>query len=145
MHMLRTLPLLAALPLFVAACGPPGGIRNPASDGGAPVSIGTTTTAHFGTILVGKSGMPLYTRAGDSAAMSTCTGDCATAWPPLTVPNGQQAVGGPGVDGTFGTLTRPDGTLQATYDDRPLYFSLGDKSSGDVSGNGVDGFSVATP
>ncbi len=130
--------------LSATACGMDGGSPNPSSDSGAPVSIGTTTT-QLGTVLVGTDGMSLYTRAGDSATLSTCTGSCAMAWPPLTLPKGQQAVGAPGVNGTFGALARPEGTIQATYDDHPLYYSQGDTSAGDVTGNGVDGFSVATP
>lgn len=129
----------------MAACGTTGGNTNPASGAGAPVSIGTASTAQFGMILVGANGMSLYTKAGDTATTSTCIGTCSIAWPPLTVAKGQQAVGGPGVNGTFALLTRLDGTLQATYEDRPLYYSQGDQSAGDVTGNGVGGFSVATP
>ncbi len=142
MRFLQSLGVL--LVLSAAACGVDAGIPNPSSDSGAPVPIGTTKTP-LGTILVGTNGMSLYTRAGDSATLSTCTGSCATTWPPLTVPKGQQAVGAPGVNGTFGILARPDGSLQATYDDHPLYYAQGDVRAGDVTGNGVDGFSVATP
>jgi predicted lipoprotein with Yx(FWY)xxD motif len=102
-------------------------------------------TTKLGKILVGTNGMSLYTRGGDSATLSTCTGSCAVAWPPLTLPKGQQAVGAPGVNGTFDALARPDGTIQATYDDQPLYYFHGDARAGDVTGNGVDGFSVTTP
>jgi predicted lipoprotein with Yx(FWY)xxD motif len=127
-----------------AACGTNGGAPDPSSDSGAPVSVGTTITP-LGTVLVGTNGRSLYTRAGDSATLSTCTGSCATSWPPLTVPPGQQAVGGPGVNGSFGAFARPDGSIQATYDGRPLYYWQGDAKAGDVTGNGVDGFSAATP
>jgi predicted lipoprotein with Yx(FWY)xxD motif len=143
MHVLRSLSVLFVL--NAAACGTHDGDLKPSAGDGAPVSIGTLTTAQFGVILVGTDGLSLYTRAGDSASISTCTDSCITAWPPLTVPKGQQAVGGPGVNGTFGTLARPDGTLQATYADHPLYYSQGDTSAGDVTGEGIDGFSVASP
>ena len=131
--------------LSAAACGTPGDPPDPSSDSGAPVSVGTTIAGHLGTILVGANGMSLYTRAGDTATTSTCAGACVTAWPPLTLSKGQQAVGGPGVGGTFGVLARTDGDFQATYDDHPLYYSQGDTSAGDVTGDGVDGFSVARP
>jgi len=142
MRLLQSLSVL--LVLSAAACGTDAGPPKPSSESGSPVSIGTTTT-QLGTILVGTNGMSLYTRAGDSATVTTCTGSCATAWPPLILPKGQQAVGAPGVNGTFGTLARPDGTVQATYDDHPLYYAQGDETAGDVTGNGVDGFAVATP
>ena len=134
-----------ALLVFTAGCGGGGGSLGPSSDSGAPISVGAGTNATFGTILVGTDGKTLYTRAGDGATLSTCTDQCAVSWPPLTVTQGQQAVGGPGVDGMFAALTRPDGTLQATYDDRPLYYWHGDRSAGDVTGDGIDGFSVARP
>ncbi len=144
MHAVRSLVFRCALSAVLTACGAGGG-NAPASDAGAPVSVGATTTSQFGAILVGSNGRALYDKAGDSATTSTCTGTCATAWPPLAVSPGQQAVGGPGVQGTFGTFARPDGTIQATYDGRPLYYWQGDKSAGDVTGNGIDGFSVAVP
>jgi hypothetical protein len=51
---------------------------------------------------------------------------------------------GAGVTGRLGTLTRPDGTTQVTYDGRPLYYWEGDTKAGDVTGDGIDGFCVAT-
>jgi predicted lipoprotein with Yx(FWY)xxD motif len=143
MHPLKSLTVVFVL--VTAACGTNHGPVDPNSGSGAPISIGAITTAQFGAILVGTDGLSLYTRAGDSATSSTCTASCVTAWPPLTPPKGQQAVGGPGVNGTFSILTRPDGTIQATYADHPLYYSQGDTRAGDVTGDGVDGFSVATP
>ena len=46
--------------------------------------------------------------------------------------------------GSLGTLARADGTTQVTYDSAPLYYWQGDAKAGDVTGNGVNGFSVAT-
>jgi predicted lipoprotein with Yx(FWY)xxD motif len=109
----------------------------------ASVAIGTVKSANLGTLLTGPDGKTLYTHAGDSATSSTCTGDCATAWPPLTVPAGGQVIAGPGVTGTLGTLVRADGTTQVTYAGLPLYGWQGDANPGDVTGNGVNGFVVA--
>jgi predicted lipoprotein with Yx(FWY)xxD motif len=93
-------------------------------------------------VLTGPTGMTLYTHAGDSATSSTCTGACATAWPPLTATG--QPTAGTGVTGQLGTLTRADGTVQVTYAGLPLYYWQGDKKAGDVTGDGVEGFAVAT-
>ena len=38
--------------------------------------------------------------------------------------------------GTLGTITRSDGTKQATYLGHPLYTYVGDKSPGQATGNG---------
>ena len=102
-------------------------------------------TTSLGPVLTGPNGLTLYTRSGDTATSSSCTGQCAIAWPPLTVPAGAAATGGPGVTGKFGTLKRADGSTQVTYNGRPLYGWQGDSNPGDVTGQGTAGFSVAKP
>jgi predicted lipoprotein with Yx(FWY)xxD motif len=93
-------------------------------------------------VLTGPNGMTLYTHAGDSATSSSCTGSCATTWPPLETTG--QPTAGSGVTGQLGTLTRPDGTTQVTYGGFPLYYWQGDTKVGDTTGDGVEGFSIAT-
>ena len=44
--------------------------------------------------------------------------------------------------GALTTLTRADGTTQVAYDGLPLYDWQGDAKPGDVTGDGVNGFSV---
>ncbi len=114
------------------------------SPAAGPVTVGMATTS-LGPVLVGPNGLTLYTHAGDTASSSSCTGGCATAWPPLTVAAGAAATGGTGVSGSFATLTRADGTTQVTYNGLPLYGWQSDSKPGDVTGQGVDGFSVAKP
>jgi predicted lipoprotein with Yx(FWY)xxD motif len=102
-------------------------------------------TTSLGPVLTGPNGLTLYTRTGDTATSSTCTGSCATNWPPLTVAAGATATAGTGVTGTLATLTRADGTIQVTYNGLPLYGWKNDAKPGDVTGQGVGGFSVAKP
>jgi predicted lipoprotein with Yx(FWY)xxD motif len=117
-----------------AASGPAGS----AATGSADVSVASG-------ILVGPTGMALYTHAGDSATSSTCTGGCLTAWPALTV-SGATPTAGSGVTGTLATLTRSDnGATQVTYNGKPLYYFASDSTPGQASGDGVAGFSVAKP
>jgi len=141
----RVLAVLATAALVFAACT--SSATSPTSVGGgasgaASVIVGSASSPGFGTILTGPNGMTLYTHAGDSATSSTCTGSCATAWPPL--PTTGQPSAGAGVTGQLGTLTRADGTTQVTYDGLPLYYWEGDAKPGDETGNGIDGFAVAT-
>jgi predicted lipoprotein with Yx(FWY)xxD motif len=147
MRLTRVLTLLATVVLAVGGCtssaaspAPVGG--GASSGGGAGTAVDAANSPTFGMVLTGPNGMTLYTHAGDSATSSTCTGSCATAWPPLTATG--QPTAGTGVTGKLGTLTRADGTIQVTYAGLPLYYWQGDSKAGDVTGNGVNGFAVAT-
>jgi predicted lipoprotein with Yx(FWY)xxD motif len=148
--------LLVAVAL-VTACASPGGAPAGTSPAAAATSPAATSPAaaspspagattvearqvgNLGTVLVaGSNGMTVYIFTQDQAnsGTSACTGNCITNWPALTVPAGQTPTGGPGVTGQLATITRPDdGTLQVTYNGRPLYFFVGDRQPGD--GNGV--------
>lgn len=110
----------------------------------APSTVGTGPSS-LGTVLVGPTGLTLHTHAGDTSTVSTCTGGCATAWPPLTLASGDQPTAGSGVTGHLGTLIRSDGATQVSYNGQPLYNFAGDAKPSDVTGNGVAGFSVAKP
>jgi predicted lipoprotein with Yx(FWY)xxD motif len=132
-----------AVPTAALASSAPSA-QAPASPGAGAVAVGMASSASLGAFLTGPAGMTLYTHTGDSATSSTCTGGCATAWPPLTVAAGGQATAGSGVTGTLATLTRADGTIQVTYAGLPLYYWKGDTKPGDITGEGVNGFLIAT-
>jgi len=97
---------------------------------GATVADAKSNATIGSSILVNSSGMTLYKFSADTAGMSACSGTCATAWPPLTVASGTTPKGGSGASGTFGTITRSDGTLQVTHNGDPLYTFSGDTSAG---------------
>ena len=84
-------------------------------------------------LLTNSKGITLYMFAPDSPNI-VCYGDCAAYWPP--VPGNMSA--GPGVTGKIGTITRTDGTTQATYDGHPLYTYIGDHGPGQDGGNNVN-------
>jgi predicted lipoprotein with Yx(FWY)xxD motif len=44
----------------------------------------------------------------------------------------------PGVTGKLGTITRSDGSTQATYNGHPLYTYVSDTALGQAKGNGVN-------
>jgi predicted lipoprotein with Yx(FWY)xxD motif len=121
---------------------PAGSVAPGASSGSLIVS--SASSASFGSYLVGPNGMTLYTHAGDSSTTSTCIATCAVSWPPLTLASGQTATASSGVTGTFGTIVRDDGSTQVTYNGMPLYYWVQDMKAGDITGNGIEGFAVAT-
>ena len=85
-------------------------------------------------LLTNAQGFTLYWFAPDSPNKSVCYGDCAAYWPPVA---GNEAAG-PGVTGKIGTITRTDGTTQATYDGHPLYTYVGDNAPGSAAGNNLN-------
>ena len=138
---------LAAFALTVSACGSSGSssattANTPAAGGNSSSSAsaaagGNTVTAKtIGSqqVLVDSQGMTLYWFAIDTSSKSNCSGSCATYWPPVTGP----VTAGSGVTGTLGTITRSDGTKQATYLGHPLYTYVGDKGPGQNKGNGLN-------
>jgi predicted lipoprotein with Yx(FWY)xxD motif len=138
---------LAALALAASACAsssspttaPADAASSPASSApasAAATSSGTGTTLETTTIsgvqvLTNSKGFVLYWFVPDTSTTSKCTGSCATYWPPVAGP----ATAGSGVTGTLGTITRSDGTTQATYDGHPLYTYTGDTAPDQAKGN----------
>ena len=140
---------LAALALTVSACGssssssaasgstPAAGASSPASSAPASSSGGTALdvkTIGGQQVVTNSAGFTVYWFAPDTSTTSKCTGSCATYWPPVKGP----ATAMSGVTGTLGTITRPDGTTQATYDGHPLYTYAGDTAPGQAKGNGLN-------
>jgi predicted lipoprotein with Yx(FWY)xxD motif len=91
----------------------------------------------LGYVLAAADGQVVYTYGKDSKGSApTCTGSCATTWPPLTgKPLASQADKLPG---TLGTVSDANGAKQVTYNGLPLYTFKGAKAFV-TTGNGVDG------
>jgi len=101
----------------------------------------TVLIAHigeFGPVLTGTNGMTLYVFDRDEPGVSNCTGRCAEIWPPLLLEEGDP-VAPDGLAGTLSVIIRPEGSRQVAYNDRPLYFYIGDSQPGDTTGEGVGG------
>ena len=91
------------------------------------------------TILVNSGGLPLYFYRPDTAAKSLVTGGVAALWPPLTS-------AAPTAAGATGTLTVVNDAhgRQVAYNGHLLYTFVSDHA-GQVTGQGVQNFFVATP
>jgi predicted lipoprotein with Yx(FWY)xxD motif len=105
----------------------------------ATLTVTSGSATSVGTVLTGPNGHTLYHLTTEKNGMIECTGSCAQAWPPLTVPSGQTPKLTSGLGGTIGTVKRPDGTTQVTYNGEPLYYYASDTSAGQAEGQGVGG------
>lgn len=104
-----------------------------AGGGGTPAAGGALRAVPVSgvRVLANARGFTLYWFAPDTATTSKCTGSCAAYWPPVKGP----VTAGPGVTGRLGTIRRPGGAVQATYDGHPLYTYIGDTAPGQARGN----------
>jgi predicted lipoprotein with Yx(FWY)xxD motif len=91
----------------------------------------------IGYVLAAANGQVVYTYDQDSKGSApTCTGSCATTWPPLTgKPLASEADKLPGA---LGTVSDPNGAKQVTYNGLPLYTFKGAKAF-TTAGTGVGG------
>jgi predicted lipoprotein with Yx(FWY)xxD motif len=116
-------------------------VAGAAATAAAPALAGATTSRQVATANVAGVGRVLvfghrvlYVHSTDPKRHSTCTGVCATIWPPLVV-SGSAAHHLGHVHG-LGTIHRPNGRLQVTINGHPLYFFSGDKSLTAAMGQG---------
>jgi predicted lipoprotein with Yx(FWY)xxD motif len=144
---------LAAAALTVSACGTSpgssgaggtsggygsGGDGTPASSSSGGTALRTEHTS-AGTVLATSQGMTLYYYSKDKpgSGKSSCTGGCGSVWPPFT--GTAHAPAGVTLPGPIGSITRPGGVRQVTINGYPMYTYAGDKSPGQLTGNGVGG------
>jgi predicted lipoprotein with Yx(FWY)xxD motif len=91
----------------------------------------------FGRVLFDANGQVVYVFEIDRANRSNCTSeDCVEAWPPVLTREPPSA--GEGADARLlGTIRRGDGSLQVTYNGRPLYF-YEHEARGEIKCHNVD-------
>jgi predicted lipoprotein with Yx(FWY)xxD motif len=132
------LTVAAMLGLVLAACSSSttSAKATPTTSAATGTTVGSATSAKFGTILVTSTGMTLYMNSGDSTTTSVCTSACTPIWPPLTTSGGPKARSDVKAS-LLGTLTRPDGSKQVTYNGHPLYTFVNDAAAGQVNGEGI--------
>jgi predicted lipoprotein with Yx(FWY)xxD motif len=86
-------------------------------------------------VLVDANGDALYVSDEEADGEPLCISDgCVAFWEPLTTDG--DAPTGEVPDGTLGEVTRPDGSVQVTLDERPLY-SFTQDQPGQVNGDGL--------
>jgi predicted lipoprotein with Yx(FWY)xxD motif len=133
----------------LAACGSSGSSGSsstatssrPHTTGGTPATIGVAGT-DLGNVLVDAQGRTLYLFRKDTGTTSTCTGPCATFWPPL-IAHGTPTTAPSAKASLVGTTRRSDGASQVTYNGHPVYLYSGDQKAGDTTGEGIVAFGAA--
>jgi predicted lipoprotein with Yx(FWY)xxD motif len=136
----RLLAGVAALAFLATACG--GG--DDTTDSGEAddvraikLAVRVVEVPEHGRIVGTARGMSLYVNDADTRERIRCTGSCAVTWHPVEVADEHVEAKVDGVNGTFGVVERPDGTLQLTLTGRPLYTYAKDSRGGVATGDGV--------
>ncbi len=145
LRILLALPAAAAAAAALVACSsagasptsPSSSSSSSSSSSPAAAAANTVKTATIAgvTVLTNSKGLTLYSFAPDTSTTSKCDATCAQSWPPVQGP-----ATAAGVTGTFGTITRSDGSTQATFDGHPLYTFVADTAPGQAKGNGLNAF-----
>jgi predicted lipoprotein with Yx(FWY)xxD motif len=105
------------------------------SPGGATLHA---THTSLGNVLVDSRGMTVYLLTSDKPNKSLCSSTCLSYWPPVAAPKSGAKL--PGVTGKVGSAKATNGTSIATVGGWPLYTYVGDKTPGQVTGEGIATF-----
>jgi predicted lipoprotein with Yx(FWY)xxD motif len=102
------------------------------------VRLNVSKNAALGSYLTDESGFTLYYSKNDTARTSHCTGDCLQTWPGVMT-SAAPIASDPSITGKLGWINRPDGGMQVTYNDMPLYYYSKDNIPGDTLGQAFGG------
>ena len=107
-----------------------------------PVGPKWLETRHIdglGDFVVDGTGRAVYASSADTATGATCYDQCADTFLPILTED--TPAGGIGIQvAAADTLARRDGSLQLTYQGRPLYWYAGDQMPRAIGGHGVELF-----
>ena len=125
--------------IALAACGDDSGDSGQATaamgGGGGSETVSVDSLGNAGDVLVDASGAALYTPDQEANGMVECTSsECTAIWKPVTA-DGGNPTSPSDIQGELGTLKRPDGDMQVTFDGKPLY-SFTQEGPGEVTGDG---------
>ncbi len=144
----RNRPLLvvlgAAVALVGAGCGSSSSSSTSAtattkSAASGAVAISSKNVPGLGAVLVDGQGRTLYIFEPDQDKKVTCTGGCASIWPPVSLPGVAKPVASGAVTASLlGSDSNPGGGRVVTYGGWPLYNYVADPMPGSASGEGVN-------
>lgn len=126
-----TVSLTAAVPLAAGAQSAPHRVAS-------RLALKVVARDKYGKILVSESGATLYAYSPDGKNKPTCTGACASIWPPLTVAKGTKATGIAKGIKDVALIKVAGGKEQVAVGGHPLYRYSGDTHA-TVKGEGIGG------
>jgi predicted lipoprotein with Yx(FWY)xxD motif len=137
--------VLAVLGLIAAGCGgssmssaPKSAVAG-AQHSTSSVAVTTRKVKGLGVVLVNAKGRTLYTFAKDQRRRVTCTGECASFWPPLKWKGAAKPkAGGSAKSKLLGLDMSPAGGHVVTYNKWPLYTYTGDSAAGQANGQATN-------
>ena len=94
-------------------------------------AVFVSQAASAANMLTAQNGMTVYVFDKDTTGVSACYDDCAKHWPPYLAKGGEKIAKG------WAKEKRNDGSMQWTFDKKPLYFYAGDNKAGDMAGDHV--------
>ncbi len=92
-----------------------------------------------GYVLVNGQWLTLYIFEPDNRTAVTCTGACASVWPPVRLASGQKAVAAAGAKQVLlGSDPNPGGGSVVTYSGWPLHTYVADTAAGPAQGQALN-------
>lgn len=99
------------------------------------VAVKTRNIKGLGVVLVNTKGRTLYVFMKDKHSKVTCTGKCASFWPPLKwKSSAKPKAGGAAKSSLLSSDKDPAGGKVVTYNHWPLYTFSGDSAAGQAKG-----------
>ena len=129
----RPRPLSIAILAIVAVLAAAGLVSSLATARTTKRVVKEANSRSLGTVLTANNGLTLYTLSAEKHGNFICKGSCLADWHPLIVAAGVKPTG----PVSLGTVKRPDGRRQVTFNGRPLYTFDGDSKRGDTKGEGI--------
>jgi predicted lipoprotein with Yx(FWY)xxD motif len=112
----------------------------PATGSAQAVTVSAKSSKLGKILAAGPKHKTVYLFESDTSSTSSCTGACASLWPPVT---GNASASAGAMSADLGTITRSDGTKQVTYKGHPLYYYARDGDAGDSYGEGLKSFGAS--
>jgi predicted lipoprotein with Yx(FWY)xxD motif len=118
--------LAAGAAVGLSGCGGSSSSSSSTSSGSKPAAAGDTVSlksvSGVGAVLVDSKGFALYSPDQEKNGTVRCVGSCTAIWVPLTLSKGVSApTASASLMSKLGTVMRPDGKSQVTFDGKPLY------------------------